>query len=213
MTPRVLRSALIVGLAGALSAVASVRAQGLRIPRGRVVERTLVGTLAQVHGTRILLRMVDGAEHELIVTKSTRFDGARCPAALLDLPQHTGDNLIAVFTEDGEESTATLIKCFDRDTLKVSEGILVRIDPLIQRMEIGTVNGDQLAFRFAETMTFDTGARLVPAAAFMEYQGELVTVYYTFVGDRRVVSLVRLNLEPPNCRLERATGGTVEWSM
>ena len=212
MTPRVLRCALVVGLA-ALGAAASVRAQESRIPRGQVVERTLAGTLVRVNSTanRILLRMMDGVERELIVTKSTKFDGARCPAALLDLPQHTGDDFIAVFTEDGDESTATVIKCFDRDALKVSEGILARIDPLTRRIVIRTVYGDQLAFRFADTTTFDTGARLVQSAAFMPYQGEPVVVYYTIVGDRRIVSHLRLNLEPPNCRLESASGGTVAW--
>ena len=213
MTPRVLRCALVVSLAGALGASASVRAQESGIPRGSVVERTLVGALVRVNSTvnRILLRMVDGAERELIVTASTKFDGARCPTALFDLPQHTGDDFIVVFTEDRDESTAILIKCFDRDTLKVSEGILTRIDPLTRRMVIRTVYGDQIAFRVADATTFGTGARLVPGATFMAYQGEPVVVYYSLVGEHRIVAHVRLNLEPPNCRLESALGGTVAW--
>ena len=211
MTPRVFRCALVVGLAGALGASASVRAQESRIPRGQVVERTLAGTLVRVNSTanRILLRMMDGAERELVVTKSTRFDGTRCPTALLDLPQHTGDDVIVVIAEDGAESTATVIKCFDRDTLKVSEGILARIDPLTRRIAIRTVYGDQIAFRFTAATTFDTGAKLVQGAAFTAYQGEPVVVYYTLVGEHRIVAHVRLNLEPPNCRLESASGGTV----
>ena len=211
MTPRVLRCALAVGLAGALGAAASVRAQESRIPRGQVVERTLAGTLVRVNATRILLRMMDGAERELVVTKSTRFDGARCPTVLFDLPQHTGDDVIVLIAEDGAESTATVIKCFDRDTLKVSEGILARIDPLTRRIAIRTVYGDQIAFRFTAATTFDTGAKLVQGAAFTAYQGEPVVVYYTLVGEHRIVAHVRLNLEPPNCRLERDSGGTVAW--
>jgi len=155
--------------------------------------------------------MMDGVQHELIVTKSTRFDGAGCPATLFDLPQHTGDDLIVVFTEDRDEKTATLIKCFGPDTLKVSEGLLARVDPLTRRVVIRTVYGDPVPFRFTEATTFDTGARLVPGAAFMAHQGEPVVVYYTIVGEHRIVAHVRLNLEPPNCRLESAPGGTVEW--
>ena len=213
MTPQGVQCTLVVGLAGVLGAAASVRAQESGMPRGRVVERTFVGALVRVNSTanRILLRMMDGVQHELIVTKSTRFDGARCPATLFDLPQHTGDDVIVVFTEDRDERTATLIKCFGSDTLRVSEGILARVDPLTRRVAIKTVYGDQIPFRFAEATTFDTGARLVPGAAFMAYEGEPVVVYYTIVGEHRIVAHVRLNLEPPNCRLESAPGGTVEW--
>jgi len=213
MTPRVVRCALVVGLAGVLGAAASVRAQESGMPRGRVVERTFVGALVRVNSTanRIRLRMMDGVQHELIVTTSTRFDGAGCPATLFDLPQHTGDDVIVAFTEDRDEKTATLIRCFDPDTLRMSEGILARIDPLTRRVVLRTVYGDQLPFRFAEATTFDTGARLVPGAAFMAYQGQPIIVYYTIVGEHRIVAHVRLNLEPPNCRLESAPGGRVEW--
>ena len=211
MAPQVVRRALVMCLASALTAVAPVRAQEPRIPRGQEVEHPLVGTLERVDSAanRILLRMADGVRHELITTRSTSFDGARCPAALIDLPQHTGDDVIVVFTGDGNERTATLIKCFGPDTLRVTEGTLARIDPLIRRVVIRSADGEEAVFHFAETTTFDTGAGLAPCAAFMARQGEQVVAHYTIEGEHRVVFLLRLHRGTTICRLGGVPNGAL----
>lgn len=213
MAPRLVRCALVVGLVSFFIAAMPARAQESAAARGQGVERAVVGTLRQVNSSanRILLRMRDGIEHELTVTKSTKFDGARCPATLFDLPQLTGDNVIVVFTDDRDEKTASIIKCFDPEALKMVEGTLARIDPLTRRVVIRTLYGEDAVFRLAESTTFDSGATLIPRAAFATYRGEQVIAYYTSVGEDRIISLLRLNREIPNCRLERDAGGTAEW--
>ena len=211
MTPRVVRCASAMCLASTLGATTPVRAQESGIPRRQGIERTLVGALERVDSAanRILLRMADGVEHELIVAGWTRFDGARCPATFVDLPKRTGDDVVVVFTEDGEKRIATAIKCFGPETLKVTEGTLARIDPLIRRVVIRSADGEEAVFHFAETTTFDTGAGLAPCAAFMARQGEQVVAHYTIEGEHRVVFLLRLHRGTTICRLGGVPNGAL----
>lgn len=173
-----MRSGLLCGglLLGAATAVA---AQTRPPIRGTIA---LQGTIQKVYAAAntVIVKTVDGVEHLVSLTKRTLVHGGTSTGPLHGLQE--GSPVVVHYMAQGANVSALEIDDLGQDGLKVTEGIVTRVDRPRKQITITFANGSTEIFRLTDHAALDAGTDIVE----LTNGGTKATVYYSDEGGRKV---------------------------
>jgi hypothetical protein len=131
------------------------------------------GTVTKVdHETKtVVVKTADGTEHSIKVTGETAYTGTK--EGFDGLKE--GTEVVVHKTGTGAEETGLEIGKIGKDSVKVSEGTIVKVDHGAKTVVVKSADGTEKTFDYTETAGKDIGE----AAGAGAKKGAKVTVYYT----------------------------------
>ena len=128
----------------------------------------------------VIVKTVDGVEHRVSVTKRTLVHGGTSTGPLHGLQE--GSPVVVHFPAQGANVSALEIDDLGQDGLKVTEGIVTRVDRARKRITITFANGSTETIRLTDHAALDAGTDIAEATN----DGNKVTVYYSVEGGRKL---------------------------
>ena len=172
---------LLVGLAWGSS---TVIAQSPPPVQGTIA---LEGTVKKVYAAAntVIVATIDGVEHVIRYTKNTLFHGGSGADALQGLRE--GSAVVVHYTGEGANASAQEIDRVGDEGLKVTEGVVTRIDRARKQITIRFANGSTETLRLTDRAAVDAGKDIDGATS----GSTKVIVYYSDEGGQKVAHFFR----------------------
>lgn len=146
----------------------------------------------------IAIKSADGTEHVFKFTGHTTIDashavakGAKTGAVDTYLKGKEGTHVIVHYTGEGAQKTATGVRDFGKDGLKVGEGTVTHVDKAGRFVVVKTADGTEGTYRVARDASVDTGHGVVKGSEYTAKEGEKVTVGYSESAGRKVAHFIK----------------------
>jgi len=140
------------------------------------------------------IKTADGTEHVFKYTDNTmvraaKDTGSDAKKGGLDayMDGKEGTNVVVHYTEKGADKTAVGVDDLGKDTLKVSEGTVTKVDEAARTVTVKTKDGAEDTYQLSKTAVVDTSKGVAKGAK----EGEKVTVQYTEEGGKKVAHFLR----------------------
>jgi hypothetical protein len=142
----------------------------------------------------IAVKTSDGTEHVFHYTEKTTIHGGRAmgkdmKTGAVDtyFAGKEGTHVIVRYTEKGADKTASSVDDFGKDTVKVSEGTVTKVDKTTHTVAIKTEDGAETTYDWGKDATIDTGHGVVKGSQYVAKEGDKVVVHYTEDAGKKVV--------------------------
>jgi len=142
----------------------------------------------------IAVKTADGTEHVFHYTEKTTVRGARdagkeAKAGAVDtyFKGKEGSHVVVRYTEKGADKTAASVDDFGKDTMKVSEGTITKVDKAAHTVAIKTEDGTETTYNWGKDATIDTEHGVVKSSQYVAKEGDKVVVHYTENAGKKVV--------------------------
>ena len=138
------------------------------------------GTVTKVdHATKtVVVKAADGTEHAIKVTGQTTYKGAK--EGFDGLKE--GTEVVVRETGRGAKETGLEIGKIGKDSVKVTEGTVVKVDHGTKTVVVKSADGTEKTFEYTETAGKDMGQAVGAGAE----KGAKVTVYYTEESGKKI---------------------------
>jgi hypothetical protein len=142
----------------------------------------------------IAVKTADGTEHVFHYTEKTTIHaghemgkGVKTGAVDSYFAGKEGTHVIVRYTEKGADKTASSVDDFGKDTMKVSEGTVTKVDKAAHTVAIKTEDGAETTYDWGKDATIDTGHGIVKGSQYVAKEGDKVVVHYTEDAGKKVV--------------------------
>jgi len=142
----------------------------------------------------IAVKTADGTEHVFHYTEKTAIHaghetgkGVKTGAVDTYFAGKEGTQVIVRYTEKGAEKTASSVDDFGKDTMKVSEGTVTKVDKAAHTVSVKTEDGAETTYDWGKDATIDTGHGVVKGTQYVAKEGDKVIVHYTEDAGKKVV--------------------------
>jgi hypothetical protein len=142
----------------------------------------------------IAVKTADGSEHVFHYTEKTTVRGAHdatkeAKAGAVDsyFKGKEGTHVVVRYTEKGADKTAASVDDFGKDTMKVSEGTITKVDKAGHTVSIKTEDGAETTYNWGKDATIDTEHGVVKSSQYVAKEGDKVVVHYTEDAGKKVV--------------------------
>jgi hypothetical protein len=145
-----------------------------------------------VHGTvtrvdqatkTVVVKTADGTEHTIKVTGQTTYKGTK--EGFDGLKE--GTEVVVHKTGTGAEETGLEIGKIGKDSVKVTEGTIIKVDHGTKKVVVKGADGTEKTFDYTETAGKDMGEAVGAGAE----KGAKVTVYYTEESGKKIAHFFR----------------------
>ena len=142
----------------------------------------LQGTVEKIYkaANTVIVKTVDGVEHLVSLTKRTLVHGGTSTGPLHGLEE--GSPVVVHVMAQGTNVSALEIDDLGQAGLKVTEGIVTRVDRARKQITITFDNGSKETIHLTDHATLDAGVDIADRTD----RGTKVTVYYSDDGGRKV---------------------------
>jgi hypothetical protein len=151
-------------------------------------------TKIDTDGKTIAVKTADGTEHVFHYTEKTTVRGARdagkdAKAGAVDIyfKGKEGTHVVVRYTEKGADKTAASVDDFGKDTMKVSEGTITKVNKAAHTVSIKTEDGAETTYNWSKDATIDTEHGVVNSSQYVAKEGDKVVVHYTEDAGKKVV--------------------------
>src|SRR5215469_1749483 len=142
----------------------------------------------------IAVKTADGTEHVFHYAEKTAIHaghetgkGVKTGAVDTYFAGKEGTQVIVRYTEKGAEKTASSVDDFGKDTMKVSEGTVTKVDKAAHTVSVKTEDGAETTYDWGKDATIDTGHGVVKGTQYVAKEGDKVIVHYTEDAGKKVV--------------------------
>ena len=142
----------------------------------------------------IAVKTADGTEHDVHYSEKTTIHaghavGKGVKAGALDtyFAGKEGTHVVVRYTEKGAEKTASSVDDFGKDTMKVSEGTVSKVDKAAHTVSVKTEDGAETTYDWGKDATIDTEHGVVKGSQYVAKEGDKVVVHYTEDAGKKVV--------------------------
>jgi hypothetical protein len=142
----------------------------------------------------IAVKTADGTEHVFHYTEKTTVRGAKATAkgvkaGAVDtyFAGKEGTHVVVRYTEKGADKTAASVDDFGKDTMKVSEGTVSKVDKAAHTVSVKTADGAETTYDWGKDATIDTEHGVVKSSQYVAKEGDKVVVHYTEDAGKKVV--------------------------
>ena len=144
----------------------------------------LEGTMKKVYraANTVIVTTIDGVDHIYHFTKDLLVHGGRAPGVDVLEGLREGTTVVVHYTVEGAEESATEIDRIGDEGLKVTEGVVTRIDRRRKQITIRFDNGKTETLRLTDRAAAEAGQDVDQA----ETSATKVIVYYSDEGGRKV---------------------------
>jgi hypothetical protein len=146
----------------------------------------------------IAVKTADGTEHVFHYTEKTTVRGARdagkeAKTGAVDtyFKGKEGSHVVVRYTEKGADKTAASVDDFGKDTMKVSEGTITKVDKAAHTVSIKTEDGAETTYNWGKDATIDTEHGVVKSSQYVAKEGDKVVVHYTEDAGKKFVHFVK----------------------
>jgi hypothetical protein len=101
-----------------------------------------------------------------------------------------GTTVVVHYTGEGAEKSAVAVRDMGKDTVKVSEGTVTKVDKAGHTVTVKTEDGSEETYHVAKDATVETGHGVEKGADYAK-DGEKVTVHYTDEAGKKVAHFIR----------------------
>lgn len=142
----------------------------------------------------IAVKTADGTEQVFHYTEKTTVRGAHdaakeVKAGAVDtyFKGKEGTHVVVRYTEKGADKSAASVDDFGKDTMKVSEGTITKVDKAAHTVSIKTEDGAETTYNWGKDATIDTEHGVVKSSQYVAKEGDKVVVHYTEDAGKKVV--------------------------
>lgn len=140
------------------------------------------------------VKTADGTEHVFHYTEKTTVRDAHATAkgvkaGAMDtyFSGKEGTHVVVRYTEKGADKTAASVDDFGKDTMKVSEGTVTKVDKAAHTVSVKTEDGAETTYDWGKDATIDTEHGVVRSSQYVAKEGDKVVVHYTEDAGKKVV--------------------------
>ena len=140
------------------------------------------------------VKTADGTEHVFHYTEKTTVHGSKATAkdvktGAVDtyFAGKEGTHVVVRYTEKGAEKTAASVDDFGKDTIKVSEGTVTKVDKAAHTVSVKTADGAETTYDWGKDATIDTDHGVVKSSQFVAKEGDKVVVHYSEDAGKKIV--------------------------
>jgi hypothetical protein len=143
------------------------------------------GTVTKVDSATktVVVKSADGTEHAVKVTGETTIKGTKDGFDGLK----EGTEVVARTTGKGVDETGLEIGKIGKDSLKVTDGTVTKIDEGTKTVTVKTADGTEKAFEYTDNAGKDVGKAVGKGTA----KSARVTVYYTDDAGKKIAHFFR----------------------
>lgn len=156
-----------------------------------------VVTKVDLTGKTIFVKTADGTEHAFKYTEKTTLHGLKDAGHMTKtgavdtyMKGKEGTMVLVHYTEKGGDKSAVAFRDMGKDTVKVSDGTVTKVDKAARTVTVKTEDGSEATYHVAKDATVDSGHGLVKGADYAK-EGEKVTVHYTEDAGKKVAHFIR----------------------
>lgn len=156
-----------------------------------------VVTKVDLGAKTIFVKTADGTEHAFKYTAKTTMHGVKMAGhetkeGTIDtyMKGKEGTTVVVHYTEKGADKTAVAFKDMGKDTVKVSDGTVTKVDKAGRTVTVKTADGSEQTFHVAKDATVDTGHGLEKGADYAK-EGTKVSVHYTENAGKKVAHFIK----------------------
>ena len=142
----------------------------------------------------IAVKTADSGEEVFKYTEKTSVRGATAAGnaakiAAVDtyMAGKEGTHMVVRYVGKGADKTASGIKDFGQDSLKVSKGTVTHVDQAAHTVGIKTEDGVEATYRLSKYAAVDTEHGVVEGTKYTAKEGDHVVVHYSEGAARKVV--------------------------
>lgn len=140
------------------------------------------------------VKTADGTEHVFHYTEKTTVRSSKATAkdvktGAVDtyFAGKEGTHVVVRYTEKGAEKTAASVDDFGKDTIKVSEGTVTKVDKAAHTVSVKTADGAETTYDWGKDATIDTEHGVVKSSQFVAKEGDKVVVHYSEDAGKKIV--------------------------
>ena len=155
-----------------------------------------VVTKVDLTAKTIVVKTADGTEHAFKYTEQTTMHGLKDAGHMTKtgavdtyMKGKEGTTLLVHYTGEGAEKSAVGFRDLGKDTVKVSEGTVTKVDKAARTVTVKTEDGSEATYHVAKDATIDAGHGVMKGADYAK-EGEKVSVHYTEDAGKKVVHFV-----------------------
>lgn len=148
-------------------------------------------------GKMIFVKTADGTEHAFKFSEKTTVRGvkdtghmAKTGAVNSYMKGKEGTMVLVHYTEKGGDKTAVAFRDMGKDTVKVTDGTVTKVDKAAHTVTVKTEDGSEATYHVAKDATVESGHGLMKGADYAK-EGEKVTVHYTEDAGKKVAHFIR----------------------
>lgn len=156
-----------------------------------------VVTKVDVTGKMIFVKTGDGVEHAFKYTGKTTMRGlkdtghmAKVGAVDTYMKGKEGSMVLVHYTGEGAEKSAVAVRDLGKDTVKVSEGTVTKVDKVGHTVTVKTADGAEDTYHVAKDATVETGHGIMRGTEYTAKEGEKVTVHYTEEAGQKIAHFI-----------------------
>ncbi len=156
-----------------------------------------VVTKVDLTGKTVFVKTADGTEHAFKYTEKTTMRGVKdtghvAKAGAVDayMKGKEGTMVLVHYTGEGADKSAVAFRDMGKDTVKVSDGTVTKVDKAARTVTVKTEDGSEATYHVAKDATVDSGHGLMKGADYAK-EGEKVTVHYTEDAGKKVAHFIR----------------------
>jgi hypothetical protein len=156
-----------------------------------------VVTKVDLDAKTVFVKTADGTEHAFKYTGKTTMRGVEAAGhetkvAAVDtyIKGKEGSTVLVHYTEKGADKTAVGFRDMGKNTVKVSDGTVTKVDKAGRTVTVKTKDGTEETYHIAKDATVDTGHGLVKGGDYAK-QGAEVSVHYTEDAGKKVAHFIR----------------------
>ncbi len=156
-----------------------------------------VVTKVDLSGKMIFVKTADGTEHAFKYTGKTTMRGvkdaghmAKAGSVETYMKGKEGTMVLVHYTGEGADKSAVAFRDMGKDTVKVSDGTVTKVDKAARTVTVKTEDGSEATYHVAKDATVDSGHGLMKGADYAK-EGEKVTVHYTEDAGKKVAHFIR----------------------
>lgn len=144
------------------------------------------------------VKTADGTEHVFHYSEKTTVRGAKdagkgVKTGAVDtyFAGKEGTHVVVRYTEKGAEKTADSVDDFGKDTMKVTEGTVTKVDKAAHTVSVKTADGAETTYDWGKDATIDTEHGVVKSSKFVAKEGDKVVVHYSEDAGKKIVHFFR----------------------
>jgi hypothetical protein len=155
-----------------------------------------VVTKVDLDAKTVFVKSADGTEHTFKYTAKTTMRGAgmaghAVKAGTVDtyMKGKEGTMVLVHYTEKGADKTAVGFRDMGKDTVKVSDGTVTKVDKTARTVTVKTKDGSEETYQVAKDATVDSEHGLMKGADYAK-EGAKVSVHYTEDAGKKVAHFI-----------------------
>lgn len=156
-----------------------------------------VVTKVDLTGKMIFVKTADGTEHAFKYTEKTTVRGVKDAGHMTKtgavdtyMKGKEGTMVLVHYTGEGADKSAVAFRDMGKDTVKVSEGTVTKVDKAAHTVTVKTEDGSEATYHVAKDATIDSEHGLMKGTDYAK-EGEKVTVHYTEDAGKKVAHFIR----------------------